>query len=113
MWQSAHAVTMEAEGRALIFNSDIDSARMAAIKNATQQASLQASAYVSSTQSINQGVLSVDNMQVSTLGMISNVEILDEKIQGRMLWVKVRADVDFEEGCAGGVKGHGYQKSAA
>ncbi|WP_296058821.1 flagella assembly protein FlgT [uncultured Amphritea sp.] len=110
---SLHAVTMEAEGRALIFDKDIDSARQAAIKNATQQASLQASAIVSSTQSINQGVLSIDNMQVSTLGMVSHIEILDEKIQGRMLWVKVRADIDFEEGCAAGVSGHGYQKSVA
>lgn len=113
LWLPVHAITMEAEGRALIFNTDIDSARQAAIKSASQQASLQASAYISSTQSINQGVLSIDNMQVSTLGMISNVEILDEKIQGRMLWLKIRAEVDFEEGCAGGVDGHGYQKSAA
>ncbi|RTE66932.1 hypothetical protein EH243_04865 [Amphritea opalescens] len=110
---SLHAVTMEAEGSALIFNQDIDSARQAAIKNATQQASLQASAIVSSTQSINQGVLSIDNMQVSTLGMLSNIEVLDEKIQGRMLWVKVRADVDFEKGCPAGISGHGYQKSVA
>ncbi len=110
---SLHAVTMEAEGRALIFNKDIDSARQAAIKNATQQASLQASAIVSSTQTIEQGVLSIDNMQVSTLGMVSNIEVLDEKIQGRMLWVKVRANVDFEKGCPAGISGHGYQKSVA
>lgn len=110
---TTQAITMEAEGRALIFNKDLDSARQAAIKSASQQASLQASAYVSSTQSINQGVLSIDNMQVSSLGMISNIEVLDEKIQGRMLWLKIRADVDFEEGCAGGVAGHGYQKSVA
>ncbi|MDO6562597.1 flagellar assembly protein T N-terminal domain-containing protein [Amphritea sp. 1_MG-2023] len=110
---SLHAVTMEAEGRALIFDKDIDSARRAAIKNATQQASLQASAIVSSTQRIDQGVLSIDNMQVSTLGMVSNIEVLDEKIQGRMLWVKLRADIDFEAGCPAGVSGHGYQKSVA
>ncbi len=110
---SLQAVTMEAEGQALIFNKDIDSARQAAIKNATQQASLQASAIVSSTQSVSQGVLSIDNMQVSTLGMVSNIEVLDEKIQGRMLWVKVRANIDFEKGCAAGVSGHGYQKSVA
>ena len=110
---SLHAVTMEAEGQALIFNKDIDSARQNAIKNATQQASLQAGAFVSSTQSLNRGVLSIDNMSVSTLGMVSNIELLDEKIKGRMLWVKVRADIDFEEGCPGDVKGHSYQKSVA
>jgi len=110
---ATQAVTMEAEGRAIIFEKDLDSARQEAIKNASQQASLQASAYVSSTQSINQGVLSIDNMQVSTLGMISNVEVIDEMIKGRMLWVKIRADVNFEEGCPGGIDGHGYQKSVA
>lgn len=110
---SLHAVTMEAEGRALIFDNDLDSARQTAIRNATQQASLQASAIVSSTQSIDQGVLSIDNMQVSTLGRVNNIEILDEKRQGRMLWVKVRADINFEKGCPAGINGHGYQKSVA
>ena len=110
---SVYAVTMEAEGNALIFNKDIDSARQAAIKNATQQAALQAGVYVSSSQTMNNGVLSIDNMSVSTLGMVSDVEILDEKIQGRMLWVKIRADIEFEKECAGGLKGHGYQKSVA
>lgn len=110
---SVHAVTMEAEGSAIIFNKDIDSARQAAIRDATQQASLQASAIISSTQSIPHGVLSIDNMQVSTLGTASNVEILDERISGRTLFVRIRAEIEFDERCAGSVQGHGYQKSVA
>lgn len=109
----SHAVTMEAEGSAVIFNKDVDSARQAAVSNATQQATLQASAIVSSTQSIQDGVLSIDNMQVSTLGTASNVRIVEETIRGRTLFVRIRADIEFDERCAGSVQGHGYQKSIA
>ncbi len=99
---TAHALTLEAEGRAPIIDQDIVSARQAAIEDASQQAAMQAAVYVSSEQVIRDGILEIDNMQVKTLGRVSNIELLDERVEGTFLKVIIRAEVDSNPGCSNG-----------
>ena len=76
---AAFAVVVEAEGMAIIMNKDIVSAREAAIRDASQQASMQAAVYISSSQVVRDGILAIDNMQISTLGQVSDIEVVSEK----------------------------------
>ncbi|WP_207062791.1 flagellar assembly protein T N-terminal domain-containing protein [Motiliproteus sp. SC1-56] len=109
----AESLTVEAEGRGLIRNQDLESARHDALRDATQQAMLQAGAQISSTQTIEQGVLTVDNLQVRSLGSISNVRVLEEQVQGAMLMVRIQAEVGLEENCPNEGPGRHYRKSVA
>lgn len=108
----AHAVVIEAEGMAVITNKDLKSAREAAIKDASQQASMHAAVYVSSNQVVRDGILEIDNMQISTLGKVSNIEVLDETLDGNILKVRIRADVLIDSGCDNGIT-NSYKKSLA
>lgn len=110
--QLVHAVVIEAEGQAIITNNDLKSAREAAIQDATQQASMHAAVYVSSNQVVRDGILEIDNMQISTLGKVTNIEILDERISGNFLNIRIKADVLVDAGCSNGVS-NTYKKSIA
>ena len=107
------AITIEAQGQSMIFDGDLDSARQNAIRSASQQAALQASVFVSSTQKVTDGVLSIDNMQIKTLGQVNDIEILDEVIRNQTLHIRIRAEVEYEADCNGGIRGQGYMKSLA
>lgn len=107
------AITVEAQGQSMIFDGDLDSARRNAIRNASQQASLQASVFVSSTQKVTDGVLSIDNMQIKTLGQVNDIEIIDEVIRNQTLHVRIRANVEYEADCKNGTRSQGYMKSLA
>ena len=106
------AATVEAEGQAIIANRDIVSAREAAMRDASQQASMQAAVYVSSSQVVRDGILEIDNMQISTLGKVQNIELLSEKIIGNTLFVRIKADVLIDQGCDNGVTNK-YAKKVA
>ncbi|WP_432697623.1 flagellar assembly protein T N-terminal domain-containing protein [Marinobacterium sp. YM272] len=95
----AEAIQVEAEGRALVINGDIRSAREQAIADARQAASLQAAAYISTTQEIRDGVLEVDDMKIQTFGSVSEVEVLDERIENKMLIVRINAEVTEDAFC--------------
>ncbi len=107
-----HAVIIEAEGQARIINENIKAARENAIRDASQQAAMQAAVYVSSSQVVRDGILEIDNMQISTLGKVSNIEILDEKVIGNHLHIRIKADVLIDEGCKNGIT-NTYAKSVA
>jgi hypothetical protein len=109
---AAQAVVIEAEGQAIIIQGDLKSAREAAIKDASQQASMHAAVYISSNQVVRDGILEIDNMQISTLGRVSNIEILDEKIINNILNIRIKADVLIDTGCENGVT-NSYIKSIA
>lgn len=98
----ALAVQVVAEGRAAIINGDLLQARQAATRDASQAASLQAAAWVSSTQEIHNGVLSVDNLEIHTLGEVRNIEVLDEWLENQMLHVRIRAEVILDSQCPNG-----------
>lgn len=108
----ACAVTIEADGQAMIFEQDIISAREDAIRDASQQASMQAAVYVSSSQVVRDGILEIDNMQISTLGTVTNIEVIEEKRIENMLYIRIRADVEIDTGCDNGVT-NTYTKSIA
>jgi hypothetical protein len=108
----AQAQSMQAEGRAMKICSDLASARRAAIQDATEQAALQAAAYISVNQQINDGILEVDNLHMASLGKISNVQLLDEKRQDNWLLVRISADVDIAQGCSNG-SSHQYRNRLA
>jgi hypothetical protein len=110
---SAVALSIEAEGSALIYNKDMTSARHQALRNASQQALLQAGAHISSAQSVDQGIIRIDNLRIRTLGNLTNVRILDERVKGDRFWLRIRAEVDTEQGCALGDAHSRYTKSAA
>ncbi len=109
---TAQALSVEAEGRALIRNQDLESARQEALRNASQQALLQAGAHVSSSQTINQGVLSVDNLRVRSVGNLTNIKVIDERVEGGLFILVIRADVEAEESCQQG-SGSNYLRSTA
>nr|WP_067292899.1 flagellar assembly protein T N-terminal domain-containing protein [Marinobacterium profundum] len=108
----AQAQSMQAEGRAMIIGSDIASARRAAIQDATEQAALQAAAYISVNQQMNDGILEVDNLHMASLGKVRNVQLLDEKRQDNWLLVRISADVDIAQGCSNG-SSHQYRNRLA
>lgn len=109
---AAFAVVVEAEGVAIIMNKDIASAREAAIRDASQQASMQAAVYISSSQVVRDGILAIDNMQISTLGQVSDIEVVSEKIIGSTLHVRIKANVLIDEGCSNG-NNNQYKKTIA
>jgi len=109
---NASAVSVIAEGRALILDNDLDSAENAAIQDAVQQASMQAAVYVSTNQQVRNGILEVDNMRIATLGRVSDIEILDKKVVGRQFEVRIRAEVNSDTGCSNG-NSNSYRKSVA
>lgn len=107
------AISIEAEGSALIYNQDLPSARHQALRNASQQALLQAGAQISSSQRVEQGVMRIDNLRIKTLGSLSNVRVIDEQVKGDRFWLRIRADVTTSQNCALGDAHTRYTKSAA
>ena len=107
------ALSVVAEGSALIHNQDLASAKHQALRNASQQALLQAGAHISSTQTLNQGVIRIDNLHIRTLGSLSNVRVLEEQIRGDRVWIRMRADVTTTQNCSLGDAHTRYTKSAA
>jgi hypothetical protein len=108
----AQAQSMQAEGRAIIVGTDLASARRAAIQDASEQAALQAGAYISVNQQITDGILDIDNLHMASVGKVRNVQLLDEKRQGNWLLVRISADVDTSQGCGNG-SAHQYRNSLA
>lgn len=105
------ALPVEAEGRALIGSQSLQAARDEAIRNASQQALLQAGAYISSTQSMNGGVIGIDNVRIRSNGKISDIQVINERIEGGVLIVRISADIETEGSCAS--SGADYLKTAA
>ena len=108
----AQALTVEAEGQAVIQDNNLNAARKTAIGAATQQASMQAAVYVSSSQQVRDGILEIDNMQITTLGQVENVQVINEQISGSILTVRISADVFTDTGCKNG-SGDRFLKSIA
>lgn len=76
-------------------------AREQAMKDALYQASLQASAQVSGMQLMKEGVISKDEIAVSTHADVSNVKVLWEDVVDGVYQVSVRAEVNEQSQCPG------------
>lgn len=107
------AITIEAEGSAPIINNNLDQARELALSRAREQASLQSSVWISTTQEVRDGILEIDNMRVSSLTELSNIRIIDEYIQGNQLVVRILAEAEARPGCANGQPPLSYRKTVA
>jgi hypothetical protein len=112
-FQASATTTVEAIGQALIYNNDLGKAREQAVADAKQQASLQAAAFISSTQQLEDGILEIDNMRISTMSALTNIEIIEEKLIGNKLHVRIRADIDAQTTCANGNTGNSFRKTVA
>jgi len=109
----ATGITIEAEGSAPIVDNNIGQARELAVSRAREQASLQGSAWISTTQEMRDGILEIDNMRINSLTQLSNLRIIDEYIQGNQLIVRILAEVESEAGCANGQPPLAYRKTVA
>lgn len=110
---SPQKTMVEAVGQGLVIDGNISQAREIAMSDAKQQASLQASAYISTTQQLENGILEIDNMRISTLSTLRNIEIIDEKLRGNTLFVRIKAEVDTDTACLNGSSGNSFRKSVA
>ena len=71
-----HAQWYESTGHAVIQNSDIPGAKAAAIKDAITQALVFSGARVSSVQTLVDGVLTQDQLKISSQGEIQKIELV-------------------------------------
>lgn len=109
----ATALTVEAEGAATISNNNLNQARELAVSRAREQASLQGSAWISTTQEIRDGILEIDNMRISSLTQLSDIRVIDEYIRGDQLIVRILAELEDKTGCANGQPPLAYRKTVA
>jgi hypothetical protein len=111
--QSAIALTVQATGQAIVVNGDISSARSIAITRAQQQAALQASAFVSTQQHLEQGVIIQDNLSIESLASIGRSKVISETISGNILNIVISVKINSQNKCANGESANGYRKRVA
>ncbi|PQJ55066.1 hypothetical protein BTO11_16335 [Psychrosphaera saromensis] len=92
----ANAQWYEATGQAKVRNGDYKSAKTRALQDAVKQAMLFSGANVSSVQKISKGLLVDDQLQVQALGIVDQIEIVEERQSGDMFTITVRADIFAE-----------------
>lgn len=109
----ASALAIEATGQAPYRADDPGLSRQQALQRAMEQASLQASAWLSSTRQARDGVLELDTLRLRSLGQVSNVRILDEQVADGLISVTILADVEIAEGCQDSHGRTAYRKSLA
>ncbi|MGB2131565.1 MAG: flagellar assembly protein T N-terminal domain-containing protein [Marinobacterium sp.] len=109
----ASAVAIEATGQAPYSAADPGQSRQQALKRAMQQASIQAASWLSSTRQVRDGVLEIDTLRLRSLGQVSNVRVIDEKVADGHISVSILADVDIAQGCKDSRPETAYHKSVA
>ncbi len=87
----------EATGQAKIRHGDHKSAKNRALQDAVKQAMLFSGANVSSVQKISQGLLIDDQIQIQALGIVNQIEIIEETQSGNTFSITVRADIFAED----------------
>lgn len=87
------ARVVEAEGSAVITDGAIGKARNLAVQNAIRQALLQDNAFVDTSTLISEKVLVSEHTKISAMGMVKDVKIISERIEERLIHVKIRAKV--------------------
>lgn len=91
-WQ-ASAAWFEAKGQAVVVNDDKAMARQKATQEALKQAMLFSGASVKSVQTLTNGLLSNDELQIRASGEVSQVELINETWHDNYVTVSVRADI--------------------
>jgi len=90
---SIQAQWYESTGHAVIQNSDIPSAKAAAIKDAITQALVFSGARVSSVQTLVDGVLTQDQLKISSQGEIQKIELVSENRSNNEFAITLRLDI--------------------
>ncbi len=100
---TAQAVVLEGVGHANIHHNDLDTARAQARKAALRDLALQYEAQVSTSDTVENGVLTESRTRVAASARIRNARIVDEYRSGNLLRVVVRADMsDGKASCSTG-----------
>ncbi len=105
-------VWVDATGEAEIFYGDENSARVKALRKAIENASLQVSAQVHSTQVMENGNLTVDYLRVNSAAQVRDIQIMSEGRDGDLYRVDITARVASDQVCANVMANH-YRKSVA
>lgn len=116
-WADNHAsVTVgrfvQAQGEADILYGDEYGARMRAVRDAIQNASMQASANVRSSQVMENGRLTVDYVRINSAAQVTDVEVVTEAVDGDTFRVSIDARVSESQMCANHVV-NDFAKSVA
>lgn len=90
---TSQATWYESSGQAVIRNGDLHQARHAATQEAIKQALLFAGASIQSVQRLTNGLLLDDSIEIRSSGEVENIELIDEKNDGDILTVSIRADI--------------------
>ena len=101
-WQgeSAYGATVEASGQAEIAFGDVDAARMRALRQAIENASMQVNAKVRSTQVLDNGSLVVDHLRINSAAKVKSLKVIDEYQRSGSYFVNIRALVSEDQVCA-------------
>ncbi|WP_372763054.1 flagellar assembly protein FlgT [Pseudoalteromonas sp.] len=83
----------EATGHAQVNSNDIGAAKSAAIKDAITQAMVFSGARVTSVQTLVDGVLTQDQLKISSHGEIQKIELISEQRHNEQLAVTLRLDI--------------------
>ncbi|MFT7339466.1 MAG: hypothetical protein ACI92B_002804 [Marinobacter maritimus] len=103
---SAHAVVLEGVGHANIHDDDLTSARAEARNAAMRDLALQYEAQVSTSDTMENGVLTESRMRLASSARARNVKVIDEHRSGNLLRVTVRGDISAgKASCDGGEAG--------
>ncbi len=102
---------IEAEGSATIISGDLTEARRIAINQASEIATRQASAVVSASTRMQDGQIISDNVRFSSSGILTDLTILEERLQGNELTVRIKAKIKPAQSCPGGLSEVAYQRN--
>lgn len=93
-----YALSVEASGQAALAGA-VSHVREQALQDAMRQASLRAGAQISSTQLMEQGVISADKVELRSQSELHNVQILSEYADEGVYHINIRADVQARSMC--------------
>ena len=103
---------VDATGRADIVYGDEHSARVRAMRDAIQNASMQVSSQVRSAQTVQDGRLTVDQLRVHSAAQVTQVEVMAERVSQGTLELDIQARVSETQMCSNHVV-NDFAKSAA
>jgi len=113
VWAEAmNLVPVAANGIAEIEYGDINSARVRAMRNAIENASMQVSANIQSTQVMENGNLTVDYLRIHSAAKVTDIQVMSEGQEGDYYRVHIMARVAPDQICAN-VMANQYHKSVA
>lgn len=106
------AAWVEATGEAVVVNDRVDLARQEAREDALRQAAMQAGVRVYGHQSLRDGDLSNDEVDVKSHAYMREIRVIDEQVKGNLLLLTLQANVEQLTECPSGAANN-YKKNLA